>query len=45
MVKPLTGQANFSEKMMRLAGTPAFFIAPLWAGEGAGSPPLRTSLA
>src|SRR3546814_4548700 len=27
MVKPETGQANFSEKMMRLAGIPTFFIA------------------
>src|SRR3546814_1061476 len=37
MVKPLTGQANFSEKTMRLSGMPAFFIWPPSAlGEGPG---------
>src|SRR3546814_4181472 len=37
MVQPLTGQANFSEKTMRLSGMPTFFILPPSAlGEGPG---------
>ena len=44
MVKPETGQANFSLNTMRLAGTPAPFIAPPSEEAGATPKPFVSSV-